>query len=809
MSVLPLILPAYTFAAVSDIDHRREAAVVLVQQGQVDLGLSQLKKLLEQYPDQQKILADYWVIAVQQRKLNNVELNELLPHIQIKNFPSYAYLSVIRSLRDQKRFNEALALSQQFDAINPSVDLKLMQGVLLVELKRNVQASQQLKKIPLQGLNANQLSLMSYAYRQNQNNLESLKAARAAYMLEPTKSAIQEEYVQALLAMGSLQQAQTVLQQTGLGQTKPQLYEALVLKQFSQNIRDAISRYSFLSGRGESDTTSFAYLDEVLASAPLLQSQFPINSETYLRLTYDYIYALDVRGRAADAVAQMEKLPVNMMQMPIYVRQAIADSYLDLKQPDQAERWYKSVLPEKKYANMSVYSGLYYAYLEQEKYPQAEQLLKDIDSKIAMYQYSNAVGVDRTPTADRQEYIRLKGMHLAYGNRLAKAEKYYRELLKKSPNNTAYLNSLATILRWREQPLAAQATLARLNGITPIDKSTRINRLQISQALGDISKWHEQLDDSLLMYPQDTSVINNRKEWNDRSHASIRYQTDFGHSRADQASQSLKGTRDRNAELRVNSPWLNDNYRVFALHQDRTGDYRDGNQRDQRYGLGLEWASKRKDLTLALTQNTRQEKTGLSVNWSQWLNDHWQYGLGFNSQAQIPLQAVALNQHGQQYAANVLWQQNESRKVRLGYQLTDISDGNQQQEWFLNYTQRLFSSPHHTTQATLSNYFGQNSLQKVSYFSPKNQYGSDITIAHDWLTWRKYNQDFTQHFEAGAGFYHQQGYSTKPTWSLQYTHQWSLSRTWKLNYGVGVSGHPYDGNNERRVYGLFGFQGIF
>ena len=801
--------PTCIFAARYDVNQLRESSITLVRQGHVNEGVQRLKELLTLYPNDQKVLADYWLIAYQQNQLNNEDLKVLVSLIQSKNFSSYAHLAVIRSLRDNKQFNDALALAQQFDAIAPSNDLKLLQGVLWAELNQYKQANKHLRAISKSQLSADQLSLMAYTYRLANNNVDSLDAARTAYTLAPQKQDIQEQYVEALLAMGSYKKAEFVLQQTKLKETKPQLNQILILRQFSQNIRDAISRYGYLSSHGESDAKSFVYLDEVLASAPSYMAQLDEHSDEYLRFNYDYLYALSFRGRSEDVITLKNNLSLTIMQVPAYVRHAVANSYLDLEQPKQAKQWYTSLLNEKNYPDMSVYSGLYFSYIEQGKYQQANKLLRKIDSQIALYRYSNALGVDRTPTADRQEYIRLMGMNLAYANQLKSAEKYYADLLEKSPNNVTYINSMATILRWREKPLAAKEMLARLSGITPAEKATRINNGQTSQALGDIKQWREQMNALVNDYPKDSSVISSRKEWNDRSHTSISYQMDFGHSSANQLSQYLKGTRDRNAELRINSPWFKDNYRIFAVHQDRIGEYNRGKIHTPRYGLGIEWTSKRKDFNVALTQNTHQENVGIDIDWSHWLNDHWQYGLEFNSQAPIPLQAVDENKHGQQYIANLLWQQNESRKVRVGYQLMNISDGNKQNEWFLNYTQRLFSSSHHTTQVMLSNYFAQSTKQYVNYFSPKTQYGSDLTIAHDWVTWREYNQYFTQHFETGFGFFNQKDYSTKLTWNVQYTHQWSLSRTWQLNYGVGVTGHPYDGNKERRVYGLFGFQGIF
>ncbi len=41
---------------------------------------------------------------------------------------------------------------------------------------------------------------------------------------------------------------------------------------------------------------------------------------------------------------------------------------------------------------MTVYTGLYYSYIEQEKYKEAEQLLAEVDRLIPTYKYSQAKG---------------------------------------------------------------------------------------------------------------------------------------------------------------------------------------------------------------------------------------------------------------------------------------------------------------------------------------------------------------------------------------------------------------------------------
>ncbi len=460
---------------------------------------------------------------------------------------------------------------------------------------------------------------------------------------------------------------------------------------------------------------------------------------------------------------------------------------------------------------MTVYTGLYYSYIEQEKYKQAEQLLNDVDRLIPTYKYSQAKGVDKSSHPDRDDYIALQGMHLAYANHLDKSEKHFQKQVDLAPANQSLINNLARVERWRDKPLQAKQTIDRLNGLTPVAKDTRINQMQNAQALGNIPEWRKSTESLLQYYPEDSGVVKSRKELDDRDRATISHSTTWGQSKAENSDSvsGQNGLKDREMETRINSPWIKDNYRLFAWHQDRYGEYRFGDVHDQRYGVGAEWQANRKALSAILSQSTDGGQAGVRLDWSQWLNDHWQYQLQYDSQANIPLQAIDAGEDGQAYRAALTWQKDESRQIGASYGLTDISDGNKQQEFSTFWRERLFDAPHHITYGTVRGFYGSNSKDETAYFSPSNHYSAELNLSHDWITWREYERSFKQHFEAGVGLYKQADYSARPTYSLQYQHQWQLSRTWQLNYGVGWQYHPYDGHDEQHTYGIFGFEGRF
>lgn len=804
---LVYILPLNLYAA--QVDELREQAIHTYKTGQTQQAILKLDQLLNKYPHDQKLLADYLVVMSSEKK-DLLTFSQHLANINYVTFPEYGQLPLIRNLRDFKHFKDAIEWSNKFN-IHKTSDGQILLAVLYAEAQDPVNAKVHLTSIKNKNLTAEQFVQIAYAYRLINSPVDALSVIEQAYQQQPNSFAVLQEYSYDLAAVGSYKKAQQLLLASDKNAQTEALQHWLKVSEFSQRVNNAITRYKYLNREGMSDSEGFAELDAVLKQGEQIQPLIQPSDSNYLRFHYDYLYALDFRGRSRTVLDEFTKLNVPLEKLPAYVRHAIADSYLAERQPQQAELAFKTLLTEKNYSDMTVYTGLYYSYIEQEKYKQAEQLLNDVDRLIPTYKYSQAKGVDKSSHPDRDDYIALQGMHLAYANHLDKSEKHFQKQVDLAPANQGLINNLARVERWRDKPLQAKQTIDRLNGLTPVAKDTRINQMQNAQALGNIPEWRKSTESLLQYYPEDSGVVKSRKELDDRDRATISHSTTWGQSKAEKSDSvsGQNGLKDREIETRINSPWIKDNYRLFAWHQDRYGEYRFGDVHDQRYGVGAEWQENRKALSAILSQSTDGGQAGVRLDWSQWLNDHWQYQLQYDSQANIPLQAIDAGEDRQAYRAALTWQKDESRQIGASYGLTDISDGNKQQEFSTFWRERLFDAPHHITYGTVRGFYGSNSQDETAYFSPSNHYSAELNLSHDWVTWREYERSFKQHFEAGVGLYKQADYSARPTYSLQYQHQWQLSRTWQLNYGVGWQYHPYDGHDEQHTYGIFGFEGRF
>ncbi len=207
---------------------------------------------------------------------------------------------------------------------------------------------------------------IAYAYRLINLPVDALATIEHAYQQQPKSSSVLQEYVYDLIAIGAYKKAQQLLQTSEKNQQTAQLQQTLQVSEFSQQVNNSIIRYKYLNRQGLSDTESFAELDSVLEKGQKLQQQIKPEDPNYLRFHYDYLYALDFRGRAKAVLDNFTQLNIPLEKLPAYVRHAIADSYLAEQKPKQAELVYKTLLTEKNYPDMIVYSGLYYSYIEQE-----------------------------------------------------------------------------------------------------------------------------------------------------------------------------------------------------------------------------------------------------------------------------------------------------------------------------------------------------------------------------------------------------------------------------------------------------------
>jgi hypothetical protein len=393
---------------------------------------------------------------------------------------------------------------------------------------------------------------------------------------------------------------------------------------------------------------------------------------------------------------------------------------------------------------------------------------------------------------------------------LAVGEERMRQLSNAAPYNASFLNALATIERWRGWPEQAMQTTLLTQPYAPGSKRTRINLAENNRDLEHFQLWGNQVESLAQDFPTDTTVQKNLAQWNDRGRFSISSEYTVGNSREERGN-SLLSNRDKELHTRLNSPWIEQGWRAIADQHYIWSSYFEDTLNYNRFGLGAEWRGKRNHFQIMIDNDKLTgDHVGVSADWSQWLNDNWQYAINGNTYSlDTPLRAKEAGWSGKSAATRFFWRQNESREAYLNLGLLSISDGNKRSHAAAGITQRLFAFAHHLTSAGLDLFSEHNSQPGGEYYNPANTQNASLRLEHQWITWRDYNESFTQYFKISTGYGWQSDYDNQPTFNLYYEHKWTFARTWNLHYGLGWGNNVYDGEYERRLYGRIGFGGIF
>lgn len=310
----------------------------MVRSGLVISGLNRLQALLNHFPTDEKLIADYLVLAYGQPAVRTQDLYSLMQQIQVRTFPAYAQVSAIKVLRDARQYDQAKAYLARFQPLNVQASGKVWHALLEAESGQTAAAKTLLKNLQWQQLGADDLSLLSYTYRILNMPVQALQAAEAG-LNKKSSIAGHEQYVLALMLNGQHQAAEQYLLQQQLAQAHPRLLLQVKQHQFSTQIQNAVQAYKTAQLRSEY-ATAYAELDAVLADMAIHGPQVAADSELQRAFYADYLYALGQRKRHQDVLKIVQQQHQPIASWPAYVRHVIADAYLANRQPELAEPVY-------------------------------------------------------------------------------------------------------------------------------------------------------------------------------------------------------------------------------------------------------------------------------------------------------------------------------------------------------------------------------------------------------------------------------------------------------------------------------------
>lgn len=224
------ILPLNLYAA--QVDELREQAIHTYKTGQTQQAILKLDQLLNKYPHDQKLLADYLVVMSSEKK-DLLTFSQHLANINYVTFPEYGQLPLIRNLRDFKHFKDAIEWSNKFN-IHKTSDGQILLAVLYAEAQDPVNAKVHLTSIKNKNLTAEQFVQIAYAYRLINSPVDALSVIEQAYQQQPNSFAVLQEYSYDLAAVGSYKKAQQLLLASDKNAQTEALQHWLKVSEFSQ-----------------------------------------------------------------------------------------------------------------------------------------------------------------------------------------------------------------------------------------------------------------------------------------------------------------------------------------------------------------------------------------------------------------------------------------------------------------------------------------------------------------------------------------------------------------------------------------------
>ncbi len=534
--------------------------------------------------------------------------------------------------------------------------------------------------------------------------------------------------------------------------------------------------------------------DDALAILDALIEHPDAPDDVIARSRFDRLLALRARESMDAVVEEYEALLEDGFDPPVWVTVAAADAHLYQRRPELALEFYQRALADAP-DRQPTRQAMYWAYLESEDFRRAIELTDTLIQQA------------EPGSPEHQQASIAAAMVRAYANQLAEAQERLEAVVAEHPENREAARNLATIYRWRGWPHRALHHLEPLLEEAPEHTGNRLLHAGLLDDLGRYREAVELLDQLYADHPENRHV---QRDWMGRQERR-RWAMTLGGEYGESDGAQEFGSRDRSWDVRVDAPWIGHHLQPYARINYSDARFPEGESDYDRYGIGINYRRNRHHLYAEGHGNrTGASQAGVTVGYDWEVGDHWSFATRYESfSADVPLRGRLQGLDGWKAEAAVRWQAHESLSARVGVSRLAISDGNDRDAGLASLRHRLYTSAHHVTDGTLDAYYSRASQSGGPYYNPDSDASLVYVLQHDWMTWRRYEQSFTQRFVAGGGGYWQQHVGTDAIGLVRYEHLWQMSQRWFLHYGVGAASRVYDGDRETRIDGQLRLRGVF
>ena len=542
----------------------------------------------------------------------------------------------------------------------------------------------------------------------------------------------------------------------------------------------------------------FEGTDAALARLEALLAQDP-PSALRRQIRLDRVVALRDRVRMAEALAEADALAADV-PLPPYVREARADALLYLRRPREALAEYQAVLQADP-GSLTARSGVFYAAVEAEDFRTA---FNAVDGALADQPGWRRFLDDpsRYPNPDYPGAALSAAQARFYSDQLAQAWSRITPLTAGAPSDQETRLATAGIMGARGWPWSAAQETEIGNSLAPQTLGARIALAELALTRFRFAEADRRIADLLAIWPENLAVQRLALEARAQRRFVLEMEVKPGDSTGGGSNSS---GRSLEAQVRLYSPPIAENWRIFAMGSVATAHPVEGYVQRNRMGAGAEFRLPQFRATAYVTQSTGTYNGtggGATVDWQPF--DTWRIGLsGERFATSTPLRALRYGITADEVAARVTWRHSESTSVSGSFAYSPFTDGNRRLSGGIEARQRILDLPHLDVTLRGDLFTSSNSLNTGPYFAPSRDFTATAGLAIEHVTWRFYENSFVQALTLDAGSYTQQGYGAGWIGTAAYEHRWRFDPMTEFRYGVQFARRLYDGDSWRGVALVF------
>lgn len=794
--ILPLVLltaaSAVLCAAQSNmqVSSEREAAVVRARDGDAQGALVILRRLLQQDPDNARLLADTTIIASWAGE-DSYAL-ELYGQLSTPKNDFDVISSAAHSARNLHLYDQAFDLYHRAAILRPDRWQALLGEAMVLTDKGDYKQADALIQ-PLLHDHMEDLEVESGAaylcMRKNDFACVIDMDQRRIARMPQASAEIQNQMAEALARLGA-----NTLAKTTYNGTDPQQILRLQADLGAEQVRWAEADRTWTARQTDAGQ-ALVLLDQVIAAT---KPSDPI----WKQAQSDRLLALANLNRAGDVVRSFEHLQQVKTDIPDYALLRVADAYLAIHNPERAEGLYRRLAGRMPH-DPDLWSGLAYAQFEREHisssfatidraWKDAPQLLQSKDLRVPQTNELN--------TAFGLQAAAMRG----YADLSYEEQKMLSAMLAAAPANASLNHALAMTYLARGWPLLAGRQERIADSFEQPDELPTIEDAKILEQagkrdcadalLGPLLR-REGNNPPMIRYLRDRAI---ERGWQSDVHGGFEW-----------SSSRFIGTNSQSSEAHLYSPLIDNRWRAYIHSSGDNGEFQGGGTWRSRGALGMSFDYARQGFwaEAGADQNPAEAKLGVAAGTNLWFGDHWNLSVKGDTDdlSQVQLITSLQNIRARSVNANLSWRQSDLSSVGAGFVRFLFTDGNQRTIISGSWDQRAWTAPHFLISISPQFWTSWNSRDENRvYFNPRRDASAGALATLRWITWRRYESNFAQQITVFGGPYWQENYGTGVAMNTSYMQNWAINRRFGAFGKVTWNSQPYDGSNDHYTDVTFG-----